>query len=253
MKIAALYDIHGNLPALNALLDELEDVRPDLIVIGGDIIYGPMPSQTLERLFQLESQVQFIRGNCDREVVMAFDGVPLRPDMSDKVRDRTEWVASQLTRTQRDFLSQLPLQFTQSIEGLGDVLFCHAAPYSDEAIFTPNTDTAQLLPLFEGVQQSIVVCGHTHIMFERSIGNIRIINAGSVGMAYADQPGAYWLLLSPDGWEFRRTAYDVEAAAEEILRTTDPQAKEFAEENVVRVPTVAEMIVVIDRMVENIV
>ncbi|MDU0073845.1 MULTISPECIES: metallophosphoesterase family protein [Bacillus] len=74
MKIAALYDIHGNLPALNALLKELEDVKPDLIVIGGDIVSGPMPKQTLERIFSLTDKVRFIRGNGDREVVMAFDG-----------------------------------------------------------------------------------------------------------------------------------------------------------------------------------
>ncbi|MHB1685589.1 MAG: metallophosphoesterase family protein, partial [Bacilli bacterium] len=82
MKIAALYDIHGNLPALNALLEELKEVQPDVIVVGGDIVSGPMPGQTLERLSLLGEQARFIRGNGDREVVMAFDGEPLRADMS---------------------------------------------------------------------------------------------------------------------------------------------------------------------------
>ncbi|HZG82033.1 MAG TPA: metallophosphoesterase family protein [Brevibacillus sp.] len=88
MKIAALYDIHGNLPALNAVLSELDQVRPDLIIVGGDIVAGPMPVQTLERLFQLKYPIQFIRGNNDREVVMTYDGKPLRSDMSEKGREK---------------------------------------------------------------------------------------------------------------------------------------------------------------------
>ncbi len=248
MKVAALYDIHGNLPALHAVLDELEDVKPDLIVIGGDIVSGPMPAQTLERLFRLETKVRFIRGNCDREVVMAFDGEPLRPGMSAKGREKTEWVAKQLTRAQRDFLSQMPQLFVQYIEGIGEVLFCHATPHSDEVIFTPLTQQERLDAIFQGVEQGTVVCGHTHIQFELLAGKTRVINAGSVGMPYADQPGAYWLLLGPNGCEFRRTAYDVEAAASEIRRSDDPQAHEFAEENVVQVPTAAQAMEVFERM-----
>jgi predicted phosphodiesterase len=86
MKIAALYDIHGNLPALNAVIEEFQEVQPDVIVVGGDVISGPMPRQTLERLFSLNNQVHFIRGNGDREVVMAFDGIPLPTTMSEKGR-----------------------------------------------------------------------------------------------------------------------------------------------------------------------
>jgi putative phosphoesterase len=93
MKIAALYDIHGNLPALNAVLEELADIQPDVIVIGGDIISGPLPAQTLSRLTQLGSQVRAIRGNCDRKVVMAFDGQPLPPEMKEEAREETHWIA----------------------------------------------------------------------------------------------------------------------------------------------------------------
>ncbi|MEH6973803.1 MULTISPECIES: metallophosphoesterase family protein [Bacillus] len=166
MKIAALYDIHGNLPALNALLKELEDVKPDLIVIGGDIVSGPMPRQTLERIFSLTDKVRFIRGNGDREVAMAFDGKNLPSTMSEKGRQRTQWVADQLTRSQRDFLSKLPETVTVHINGLGDVLFCHATPRSDEEIITPNTSQERLAAIFSGVRQQIVVCGHTHMQFE---------------------------------------------------------------------------------------
>ena len=252
MTIAALYDIHGNLPALNALLEELEEVQPDLIVVGGDIVSGPMPRQTLERLFQLGDRVRSIRGNGDREVVTAFDGKQLSPRMSEEGREVTRWVAQQLTRPQRDFLAALPEQLVLQIEGLGSVIFCHETTRSDEEIFTPLTPEERLSAIFSGVKQEIVVCGHTHMQFERRVGDLRILNAGSVGMPYADQPGAYWLLLGPQGYEVRRTVYDGEAAAREVRTSGYPQAQEFAEENVLRVPTAAEAADIFEHMAEDI-
>jgi len=252
MKIAALYDIHGNLPALNAVLEELEGVQPDLIVVGGDIISGPMPRQTLERLSQLGDRVCYIRGNGEREVVAAYDGLPFVARMPAEVREVTRWTAQQLERSQRDFLAQLPEQITLHVEALGDILFCHATPRSDEEIFTRITPQERLNAIFTGIEQQIVVCGHTHMQFERRVGSVRIINAGSVGMPYADRPGAYWLLLGPEGSEFRTTAYDVETAAQQVRESGYPQAQDFAEENVLKVPTAAEAIAVFERMaVEN--
>ncbi|WP_044642758.1 metallophosphoesterase family protein [Risungbinella massiliensis] len=251
MKIAALYDIHGNLPSLNALLEELKEVQPDLILVGGDIVSGPMPRQTLERLCQLGDQVGFIRGNGDREVVMAYDGQPLSPNMSEKGREKTRWVAEQLTRSQRDFLAQLPDKITLHVKGLGDVLFCHATPRSDEEIFTPITSQERLSSIFKGIEHPIVVCGHTHIQFKLQVGDVCILNAGSVGMPYADRPGAYWLLLSPEGYEFRRTMYDVESAAQEIKDSGDPQAQDFAEQNVLTIPTAIEAMEVLESMAKH--
>ena len=237
MKIAALYDIHGNLPALNAVLEELEEVRPDLIVVGGDSVPGPMPRQTLERLSQPGDRVRTIRGNGDREVVAAFDGLPFDSGIGEEVRERIRWTARQLARPQRDFLAQLPEQLTLHVEGLGDVLFCHATPRNDVEIFTPITPQERLNIIFRGVEAQIVVCGHTHIQFELQAGSVRILNAGSVGMPYADRAGAYWLLLGPQGIEFRRTEYDTEEAARQVRDSGYPQAQEFAEENLLKVPT----------------
>lgn len=252
MKIAALYDIHGNLPALDAVLSELSQVKPDLIVIGGDIVAGPMPVQTLERLFQLNIPAEFIRGNNDREVVMAFDGQHLRPDLSKKGRERIEWVAKQLSRSHRDFLAQLPENLTYPIDDeKGEILFCHATPTSDEEIFTPHTSQERMEQLFQGVHQQIVVCGHTHIQFERLAEGTRIINAGSIGMPFAERPGAYWLLMSPNGHEFKYTSYDLEAAANEIRASQDPQANDFAEKNVLSVPAVAQAIEMLERLNVN--
>jgi putative phosphoesterase len=252
VKIAALYDIHGNLPALNAVLEELEEVRPDLIVIGGDIVSGPMPRQTLERLSQPGNRVRSIRGNTDREVVAAFDGLPFALKMPEEVREVARWTAQQLERPQRDFLAQLPERIILHIEGLGDVLFCHATPRSDEEIFTPITPQERLNSIFSGIEQRLVVCGHTHMQFERRAGEVRILNAGSVGMPYADSPGAYWLLLGTEGSEFRMTKYDVETAAQYVRKSGYPQAQDFADENMLKVPTAAEAMKVFERMaVEN--
>lgn len=248
MRIAALYDIHSNLPALNAVLAELEEVRPDLIVVGGDIIPGPMPRQTLERLRQLGDRVRAIRGNGDREVVAAYDGLPLASGMAEEVGEVTRWTAGQLEPSQRDFLAQLPEQLTLHVEGLGNVLFCHATPRNDVEIFTPITPQERLNNIFSGVEAQVVVCGHTHIQFERQSGSIRILNAGSVGMPYADRPGAYWLLLDPQGIEFRRTVYDTEIAAQQVRESGYPQAQEFADENMLKVPTATEAMGYFERM-----
>ena len=123
-----------------------------------------------------------------------MEGQPLSPAMSEEVREGTRWTAEQLTRSQRDFLAALPEQLLLQDEGMGRILFCHATARSDEEIFTPSMPEERLNVIFSRGEQDIVVCGHTHIRFERRVGNMRILNAGSVGMPYADRPGAYWLL-----------------------------------------------------------
>lgn len=240
MKVAALYDIHGNLPALEAVLNELEEIQPDLVVLGGDIVSGPFPRQTLERLQQLDLRVRAIRGNGDREAVLAFDGLPLPSHMSEEGQAATNWVGRQLEQIQRDYLASLPESLTLPLEEQGEIFFCHATPHNDEDIFTPLTPQERLDTLFANTAHPIVICGHTHMQFERQTGNTRIINSGSVGMPYAESPGAYWLLLTPEGHEFRRTEYDLEAAAQQVRESGYPQAQDFANENILKIPTATE-------------
>lgn len=246
MKIATLYDIHGNLPALQATLAEIEQVHPDLMLVGGDVVSGPMPRAVLERLLEFGERVRFIRGNADREVVAAFDGLPLDPGLPKEVREITLWTANQLARSHRDFLAQLPEQAILDVDGLGDVLFCHGSPRSDEEIVTAITPEARLREILVGVNQPVVVCGHTHVQFDRRAGSVRIVNSGSVGMPY-DEPGAYWLLLGP-GIEFRRTRYDLEQAAATIRASGYPLAEDFAENNVLKPATAAEATELFERM-----
>ena len=211
MRVAALYDVHGNLPALEAVLSDLESVTPDLIVVGGDVVLGPFPRETLETLLALDERARFVRGNTDRVL--------------------GDFVAEALTPEQRDFLAGLPLTVSLEVDGLGSVLFCHASPRSDEEIVTRLSPEARLAPMLEGVAEEVVVGGHTHVQFDRRAAGKRLVNAGSVGMPYEDEPGAYWALLGPDV-ELRRTAYDLDAAAERIAASGYPDAEAWASEYV---------------------
>lgn len=246
MKVAAIYDIHGNLPALNAVLAEIHEVSPDLILVGGDIVSGPMPRATLDRLLEFESKVYCIQGNADREAVTAFDGLLLDADMPEDVREVTLWTAKQLEYRHRNFLAQLPKQVVLPIDNLGDVLFCHGSPRSDEEIITVATPDARLREMLIGVEQNIIVCGHTHMQFDRHLDNKEIVNAGSIGMPYGE-PGADWLLLGPQ-IVLRKTNYDLEQAAENIRNSGYPQAQDFADSNVLQPPTAAEAIAVFEQI-----
>jgi putative phosphoesterase len=196
LRVAALYDIHGNLPALDAVLAEVE---ADVILVGGDFVAGPWPAETLERLRSLAGDVRFIRGNADREVVEEKKG--LAPE------ELMAFVRSRLSPEDLEFLRALPLTESLEIDGLGTVLFCHATPRNDEEIFTRDSPDERWAPTLTGVREGVVVCGHTHVQFERRIENVRLVNAGSVGMPYEDEPGAYWALLGSDV-ELRRTSYE---------------------------------------------
>jgi predicted phosphodiesterase len=196
LRVAALYDIHGNLPALDAVLAEVD---ADVILVGGDFVAGPWPAETMERLHALDGDVRFIRGNADREVVEEARGLA-PPEVMEFVRKR-------LSEEQLDFLRTLPLTETIDVDGLGPTLFCHATPRNDEEIFTKISSEERWADALAGVREGVVVCGHTHVQFERSIGDIRLVNAGSVGMPYEQEPGAYWALLGPDG-ELRRTPFE---------------------------------------------
>jgi diadenosine tetraphosphatase ApaH/serine/threonine PP2A family protein phosphatase len=169
--------------------------------------------------------------------------------MSEAVSECMRWTAKQLERSQRDFLAQLPDQATFRVDGLGEVLFCHGSPRSDEEMITAATPEERLRPMLVGVRQRVVVCGHTHMQFDRTIDGMRIVNAGSVGMPYGDA-GAYWLLLGPEIM-LRRTLYDLQDAAVRIRASGYPQAQDFAENNVLKPETEAEAIAVFERMAQQ--
>jgi putative phosphoesterase len=196
VRVAALYDIHGNLPALEVVLADVDRLGADVIVVGGDVAAGPMPAGTMQALHGLGERARWIRGNADREPVPAGD-----------------WLATHLSEGERAFLRHLPERVSLDVNGLGPVAFCHATPRSDEEIVTSATPEELLGAAFADVEERVVVCGHTHVQYDRPAGRTRVVNAGSVGCPYEDEPGAYWALLGPDV-DLRRTPYDQEEAKE---------------------------------------
>src|SRR5262245_31179904 len=170
MRIAALYDIHGNRPALEAVLEEVDRIRPDLILVGGDVALGPMPRETLDMLMARGDGVRFIRGNCDREMVEAHR-VGGSGDQAERPKkpwsERTEWAARQCTPEQRALLAELPTTLALNVDGLGPTLFCHGSPRSDDEILTAVTPETRLEEVLRGVTQPLVVSGHTHVQYDR--------------------------------------------------------------------------------------
>ena len=231
MRVAAIYDIHANLPALEAVLQDIRQAQVDQVVVGGDVLPGPMPNETIACLLNLEIPVQFIQGNGDRVVLAQMRGME-SSEVPEQFREVVRWVARQLRPEHERLLASWPKTCRVQIHGLGEVLFCHATPRNDTEMFTRLTPEGRLLPVFEGLNVPVVVCGHTHMQFDRTIGRIRVLNAGSVGMPLGES-GAYWLLLGPD-IQLRHTHYDLAKAAERIRETKYPQAQEFAAGNVLR-------------------
>jgi putative phosphoesterase len=248
MRIAAIYDIHGNLPALEAVLAQVAALSVDRIVVGGDVIPGPMPRETLTMLRTLPSPTDFILGNGEVAVLQQLAGeepvavpLPFRPII--------EWTAQQLTPEDEKMLRSWPKTTRIELSPLGEILFCHATPRDENEMFTHASPRHRLQAIFEHTNAALVVCGHTHMQFEQRIDHLRIVNAGSVGMPFGE-PGAYWVLLGPDVL-FQQTHYNSKAAAERIQGTPYPQAQQFAESNVLHPPSEEQMLQVFRRAENN--
>ncbi|HJZ71006.1 MAG TPA: metallophosphoesterase family protein [Vicinamibacterales bacterium] len=239
MRVAVLCDVHGNLPALNAVLREVREARVDRVVVGGDVVPGPMCVEVLARLQDLDVPTDFVRGNGEVAVSAQRRG-EAPPGVPTQYLPIIEWTARQLEDEQAQFIAAWPMTVSLSIAGLGDVLFCHSTPRDEFEIFLQTTAAEKLLPVFSVVRESIVVCGHTHMQFDRMAGRHRIVNAGSVGMPFGP-PGADWLLLGP-GVELRHTNYDLAAAASVVRESGYPDAENFAATNILDPPTAERMI-----------
>jgi putative phosphoesterase len=205
MKVAALYDVHGMPWALEAVLAEAQ-AEADAIVFGGDFTYGPYPRETLERVRALDAVV--IRGNCERAPA--------------------EWDLERLDAEQVAWMQALPL-----IVEVGGLLFCHATPTDDlpQTVYTSSDDV--IARNFAGSKGTVVI-GHTHHQFDLRAGDVRVINAGSVGMPYEGEVAAFWTLLVDGQPQFRKTAFDVEEAIRRIEATDWPSGEDFVRDNLRR-------------------
>lgn len=212
MRVAVLADIHGNLPALDAVLRDVEAAGVDAVVLNGDIADGPMPAQTLDRLAELGGRAIWVRGNGDRSLAAAFDGT-FQPSglATNAPGEYFAWCAARISQPQRDLLADLPLTVSLDIDGLGAVAFCHGTARDDNELILVDSPVEHYQAAFAELAEPTVVLGHTHMPFDRLAGGRRVINPGSVGLGYG-HPGASWALLGPDV-VLRRTLYDAEAAA----------------------------------------
>ncbi|MBA2554453.1 MAG: metallophosphoesterase family protein [Geodermatophilaceae bacterium] len=226
MTVVVLSDIHGVLPALEAVLAEPAAQEAELIVLTGDIAAGPLPVQTLDRLVGLGDRVLWVRGNADRELVaLAGGGETSIPDPI------APWAAAQLRPDQVTLLAELPHPVTRHLDGFGDVLFCHGSPRDDDEVVLVDTRLERWDEALSTVDESVatVVCGHTHMPFVRLAFGRLVVNPGSVGMPYG-RPGAHWALLDNGTVQLRRTTFDYNAACAEIEATSGyPDAAAWAD------------------------
>ena len=226
LRVAALYDIHGNLPALEAVLEEVRQARVDAIMVGGDVLPGPMPGECLDLLKSSGIRTEFIHGNGESAAIEALRGGSLA-QVPEPFRPAIHWSAAQLPDEYASLIAGWPLTTRLEIDGIGDTLFCHATPRNDTELITRLSPEERIRQVFDGVPSDLAVCGHTHMQFDRTVGSLHIVNAGSVGMPFGE-PGAFWLLLGPVV-ELRRTTYDLGAAASRIQASSFPGTADFAE------------------------
>ncbi len=213
-----LSDVHGNAVALEAVLAELPEQGPELVVFGGDLTWGPLPEDTVTLVERLAIPALFVRGNAERALL----------EPADEPTERERWLLERHSAEALAFLGGFAERASVDVAGLGPVCFCHGSPRSDEELVTPVTPGARIRAMTAEISERVLVTAHTHVQFDRRVAGIRSMNPGSVGLPYEGGPGAYWALLGPDV-ELRRTEYSVERAAERYRASGDPLAEQMVE------------------------
>lgn len=207
VRVAALYDVHGNAPALEAALAEVD---ADVVLFGGDLVWGPWPRECLD-LARRRAGAQFILGNTDRDALL------------DDEDPSASWVQERLDDDERAFVLGWPL--TISLDG---VLYCHATPRSADEVVTPISPEERWEEALQGVAEATLVYGHIHYQYDERHAGRRVINAGSVGRPNL-RATAWWAVLDDGAVELKTTDYDV-AATVEAMRASGFPRPEFADD-----------------------
>jgi putative phosphoesterase len=242
-RVAVVSDVHTNVAALTAVLADIEAADADLVVSCGDLTWGSHPDETIALMRALRARTLFVRGNGERAVLEISSGrrTPGSP--------REAWVPARHSAGSLEFVAAIPFSVVIEITGLGPVRFCHGSPRSDTEIVTPATPAERFARLCAGVDEQVLVTGHTHLQFDRRVAGRRSVNAGSVGLPYHDgEPGtAYWALLGPDV-TLRQTRYDLTAALAAGPAAGDPAAGKIAD-LLLSPPSPAEIITETEQLV----
>ncbi|MDY7078170.1 MAG: metallophosphoesterase family protein [Chloroflexota bacterium] len=235
-RLAVLSDVHGNLPALEAVLADIElQGMPDVTWVLGDLAaFCPWPSETLARLRAIPN-VAFLQGNTDRYLVTGQRPVfPIRssrdwanaPGQLAERDANFRWTVERLSYADYEFLRDLPLRLETSIPGYGRILAVHASPTDDETVLLPDTPDEDVRPHLSGLDARLLLYGHVHRPVDRFVDTVRIVNDGSVGLPLdGDHRPAYGLLDFEDSRcavTIRRVAYDREAVIAELERVEHP-------------------------------
>jgi putative phosphoesterase len=242
-RVAVVSDVHANVAALTAVLADIEAADVELIVSCGDLTWGSHPDETIAAMRGLAERALFVRGNGERAVQEISGG------QRKAGTPREAWVPVRHSASSLEFVAAIPFSVVIEITGLGPVRFCHGSPRSDTEIVTPATPAERFAQLCAGVDEQVLVTGHTHLQFDRRVAGRRSVNPGSVGLPYHDgQPGtAYWALLGPDV-TLRQTRYDIAAALEAGADCGDPAAGKIAD-LLMSPPSPAEIIAETERLV----
>ncbi|MEV4620743.1 metallophosphoesterase family protein [Asanoa sp. NPDC049573] len=225
-SVALLSDVHANVHALRAVLDEIDRSSVDLVVLAGDTTWGTFPTETVMMLRDLQRRIptMLVRGNADRAVVELTDGLR-QPET-----DRDTWMRDRHSTADVDFLRDAVFQVDVDVAGVGRIRICHGSPRADIEALTPRTPLARIAAAVDGVEADILVTGHTHLQFDRALAGVgrltRHINPGSVGLPYhAGEPGARWARIgsgAADPLQLFITAYDLDAHLAALADSDDP-------------------------------
>ncbi len=219
MNVLVVYDIHGNVDALHAVLADPRAAGADAVVVGGDTVPGPFACATLDSIDALTVPVHRIRGNGERETAHAVEA-PAPPADDDLAAVTAAMSAAQLGADRARALGDLPLTVT-----LDGVLYCHATPRADDELLTRASTPERYAEVLAGVAAPVVVAGHTHQQDDRQVGGVRFVNAGSVGLPYEGDGAARWLWVADGVPELRRTAYDAVGAGARMLAAGWPDER----------------------------
>lgn len=218
-RLAVLADIHGNLPALEAVIADMAQFEVDQVVVAGDTInWGPYSTQVLERIYAEPWAV--IRGN--HEFYMLYHNTPFMPDAW-RGFSTLNWLNTHIPKKWRTVIASQPDDLRLVFQDAPFVKVVHAAPGNHwRGIFPTQTTDAEIQEMLGGVEENIVITAHTHLTMEKRVGRWHILNPGSLGVPLDGMRGARYLLLdgSADGWQatFRRVDYDITPLLEECER-----------------------------------
>jgi putative phosphoesterase len=213
VRVAALADIHGNAPAFEAVLAEVEREEPDLIVFCGDLTWGALPEETLALLAPLRDRARFVQGNSERDLLTWIAGAPTP-------NERVSWMVERHAAA-RAFLETYEDAVVVEVDGLGPTRFVHGSPRNVEEIVTERTPVERVREFLVDVPERVVVTAHVHVQYDRVVDGVRLLSPGSVGLPYEGRHGAFWAMLGPDV-DLRRTDYELDDAVARLRATALP-------------------------------